>query len=622
LLALGSARERAADRRSPVFPAVVDGRYRSPPANSPEVETPITKIGATKSNIRGGKAAAIAILGRMNSLATANGAGLSAQGEVHQPSDRHLLSDPLCNKGTAFTERERDALGLRGLLPPRVFTLEEQVHRSLGAVRRKQDAIEKYIYLTNLQNRNEVLFYRLVIDHIEEMVPLIYTPTVGQACLEYGSIYRRPRGLFISLHERGRIAEILRNWPQENVRLIVVTDGERILGLGDLGALGMGIPVGKLSLYTACAGVHPSYTLPITLDVGTDNASLHSGEFYIGLKQPRARGSAYYEFIAEFVDAVTTVFPKALLQWEDFGNTNAFRLLKNYRQQLPSFNDDIQGTAAVALAGLLGALRETGGTLGAQRLLFLGAGEAGTGIADLYVEAARATGFTADQARKRCWFVDSKGLVVKSRGDLAEHKLPYAHEYAFIPSLEEAVRTLKPTALIGVSGMPQKFTREIIEAMSTINERPIIFALSNPTSKSECTAEQAYTWSGGRAIFASGSPFPPVDLNGHRYVSGQGNNIYIFPGVGLGALVSEAREVTDAMFLAAARTLASLVQPEDLAVGRVYPPLTKVREISLQIAAATAAVAHDSGLAQVPRPTDIAADIRERMFNPIYRDYA
>ncbi|HEX2855321.1 MAG TPA: NAD-dependent malic enzyme [Opitutaceae bacterium] len=558
----------------------------------------------------------------MNPLAMANGAHLSALGEMHQPRDGHLLSDPLCNKGTAFTERERDALGLRGLLPPRVFTLEEQVQRSLGAMRRKQDAIEKYIYLTNLQNRNEVLFYRLVIDHIEEMVPLIYTPTVGQACLEYGSIYRRPRGLFISLRERGRIAGILRHWPQENVRLIVVTDGERILGLGDLGALGMGIPVGKLSLYTACAGVHPSYTLPITLDVGTDNASLHSGEFYIGLKQARARGAVYEEFIEEFVSAVISVFPRALLQWEDFGNTNAFRLLRNHRHRLPSFNDDIQGTAAVALAGLLGALRETGGALGAQRLLFLGAGEAGTGIADLYVEAACAAGLTAAAARDRCWFVDSKGLVVKSRDDLAEHKLPYAHEHPFIATLEEAVKTLKPTALIGVSGMAGKFTREIVATMSALNPRPIIFALSNPTSKSECTAEQAYHGSEGRAIFASGSPFPPVDFNGRRYVSGQGNNIYIFPGVGLGALVSEAREVTDAMFLAAARTLASLVQPEDLAAGRVYPPLSKIRDISLQIAAATATVAHDTGLAQVPRPADIVADIRERMFNPVYREYA
>ena len=548
--------------------------------------------------------------------------GLSAWGESPQPRGAALLADPLLNKGTAFTERERDILGLRGLLPPRVFTIEEQEQRTLNAVRRKQDAIEKYIYLVNLQNRNEVLFYRLVINHIEEMVPIIYTPTVGEACLQYGSIYRRPRGLFITMADRGRIAEILRGWPHEGVRLIVVTDGERILGLGDLGALGMGIPVGKLALYTACAGVHPYYTLPITLDVGTDTDALRNGPAYIGLRQKRARGAEFDSFIDEFVQAVKSVFPKALLQWEDFGNTNAFRLLGNYRQQLPSFNDDIQGTAAVALAGVIAALRLTGGKLTEQKLLFLGAGEAGTGIADLYVAAACAAGMSEADARARCWFVDSKGLVVKNRGDrLAAHKLPYAQDHAPVEALVDAVRILKPTALIGVSGMPATFTREVVELMAATNPRPIIFALSNPTSKAECTAEQAYTWSGGRAIFASGSPFAPVELNGVRHVPGQGNNIYIFPGVGFGALVSESREVTDAMFLVAAQTLAGLVQPEDLALGRIYPSLTKVRDVSLSIAVAVATAAYDTGLAMRSRPTDIVEDIRSRMFAPVYRDY-
>ena len=548
--------------------------------------------------------------------------GLSAWGAPHQPRAAALLNDPLLNKGTAFTERERDALGLRGLLPPRVFTLEEQVGRSLAAVRRKNDALEKYIYLTNLQNRNETLFYRLVMENVEEMVPLIYTPTVGQACLEYGSIYRRARGMFITLRERGRIAEILRMWPHEQARLIVVTDGERILGLGDLGALGMGIPIGKLSLYTACAGVHPYYTLPITLDVGTDNASLLDGEFYIGLREKRARGKIYDDFIEEFVNAVQTVFPKALLQWEDFGNTNAFRLLQQNRRRLPSFNDDIQGTAAVALAGVIGGLQLTGGKLRDQRLLFLGAGEAGTGIADLYVAAAQAEGLTEAEARQRCWFVDSKGLVVKSRAaQLAEHKLHYAHDHEFVATLGEAVKALRPTALIGVSGMPQTFTREVVETMAAINPQPIIFALSNPTSKAECTAEQAYTWSGGRAIFASGSPFPAFELNGKRHVPGQGNNIYIFPGVGLGALACEAREVTDSMFLAAAQTLASLVGQEDLAIGRVYPSLTRVREVSLHIAVAVAKIAYAEGLAQRAQPADLKADIASRMFQPVYRDY-
>lgn len=548
--------------------------------------------------------------------------GLSAWGDSPSPAGTQLLTNPLFNKGTAFTERERDALGIRGLLPPRVFTLDEQVQRSLSAVRRKPDALEKYIYLVNLQNRNEVLFYRLVMENIEEFVPIIYTPTVGQACLEYGNIFRRPRGMFISLRERGRIAELLRHWPQPGVRLIVVTDGERILGLGDLGALGMGIPVGKLALYTACAGLHPSYCLPITLDVGTDNESLHAGSAYIGIKQKRARGAEYDSFIEEFITSVQTVFPRALLQWEDFGNSNAFRLLKHYRTRLPSFNDDIQGTAAVALAGVIAALRLTRTKLADQRILFLGAGEAGTGIADLFVAAAKAQGLSEAEARRHCWFVDSKGLVVKHRGDrLAEHKAPYAHDHPFVPTLSEAVKALRPTALIGVSGTPATFTREVIETMAALNERPIIFALSNPTSKAECTAEAAYTWSGGRAIFASGSPFGPVDINGRRLVPGQGNNIYIFPGVGLGALSCEAREVTDGMFLAAAQTLASLVTEQDLALGRVYPALTRIREVSLNIATAVAKIAHETGLAHVPRPDDLVADIQARMFNPVYRDY-
>jgi malate dehydrogenase (oxaloacetate-decarboxylating)(NADP+) len=548
---------------------------------------------------------------------------LTAFGGMPRERGSALLANPLLNKGTAFTERERDVLGLRGLLPPRVFTLEEQVQRSLAAVRRKPDALEKYIYLSNLQNRNEVLFYRLVTENVEEMVPLIYTPTVGQACLEYGAIYRRSRGMFISLRDRGHIGEILRLWPQKGARLIVVTDGERILGLGDLGALGMGIPIGKLALYTACAGVHPYYTLPITLDVGTDNSALIDGQFYIGIKQKRARGAEYDSFIEEFVTAVKTVFPHALLQWEDFGNTNAFRLQHRYRTQLPSFNDDIQGTAATALAGVMAALPLTGGTLAQQKLLFLGAGEAGTGIADLVVAALRADGLSEAEARRRCWFVDSKGLVVRSRlGELAEHKRPFAHEHPFVATLAEAVDALKPTALIGVSGMPQTFTREIVTAMARFNARPIVFALSNPTSKAECTAEQAYTWSDGRAIFASGSPFPPVQFNGNCFVPGQGNNIYIFPGVGLGALASEAREVTDEMFLAATRTLAGMVSKEDLAMGRVYPSLTQIRTVSRAIATAVATVAHDSGLAGVPRPDDISADIASRMFSPVYTEYA
>jgi malate dehydrogenase (oxaloacetate-decarboxylating)(NADP+) len=548
--------------------------------------------------------------------------GLSAWGDPPHLAGPQVLTNPLLNKGTAFTERERVALGIHGLLPPRVFTLEEQLQRTLKAVRGKSSNLEKYLYLTMLQNRNEILFYRLVVENIEELVPIIYTPTVGEACQKYGAIYNKPRGMFITLRDRGHIAEILRHWTQPGVRLIVVTDGERILGLGDLGALGMGIPVGKLSLYSACAGLHPSYTLPITLDVGTNNPELLDGPAYIGLRQKRVRGAEYDAFIEEFVLAVKDVFPKALVQWEDFANMNAFRILHTYRHRILSFNDDIQGTSAVALAGVIGALRLTKSTLAQQKILFFGAGEAGTGIASLYITAAQAEGLTEAEARARCWFVDSKGLLVKDRGDvLAPHKQPFAHDHPFIATLAEAVKVLKPTALFGVSGSTAAFTQEIVATMAKLNERPIIFALSNPTSKAECTAVQAYTWSEGRAIFASGSPFDPVELNGHRYMPGQGNNIYIFPGVGLGALACEAREVTDEMFLVAAQTLAGLVGPEDLAVGRVYPSLGKVREISLQIAAAVAESAYKAKIAACLRPKDLVADIRGRIFEPVYREY-
>ncbi|MDX2108901.1 MAG: NAD-dependent malic enzyme [Verrucomicrobiota bacterium] len=533
-----------------------------------------------------------------------------------------LLTNPLLNKGTAFTEREREALGLRGLLPPRIFTLEEQSQRAYSNFMRKTDPLEKYIFLTTLQNRNETLFYKLIKDHAEEMIPIIYTPTVGQACLEYSAIFRRPRGMFISMKDRGHIRECFTNWSTVDVRMIVVTDGERILGLGDLGALGMGIPVGKLALYTACAGVHPYYCLPITLDVGTDNMTLHADPVYIGLKQKRLRGADYDAFIAEFVAAVQGAFPKALIQWEDFGNTNAFRILRTYREKVCSFNDDIQGTASVALAGLLGALRLSGKKLVEQKILFLGAGEAGTGIADLFVEAAVQDGLSVAEARARCWFVDSTGLVVHGRpGKLAEHKEPYAHHVPFVATLSEALDAFQPTALIGVSGMPRTFTKEVISKMAAINQRPVIFALSNPTSKAECTAEEAYQHSDGRAVFASGSPFPAYNYDGKTFVPGQGNNVYIFPGVGVGALAVESKVVTDGMFLTAARTLAGLVQQSDLDVGRVYPPLSKIREISLEIATAVADEAIQLGHAQVARPADLKSFIQARMFDPVYRNY-
>ncbi len=558
----------------------------------------------------------------MNSL-TPQAPGLKATGGNVLPRGSALLANPLLNKGTAFSEEERDALGLRGLLPPRVFSLEEQVARAYTNFLRQPEPLDKYVFLTLLQNRNETLFYKLLETHPEEMIPIIYTPTVGQACLDYGVIFRRPRGMFITIRERGRIAEILRHWPMTDVRMIVVTDGERILGLGDLGVLGMGIPVGKLSLYTSCAGLHPGYCLPITLDVGTNNEGLHHSPTYLGLSQSRVRGEEYDAFIEEFVTAVKQVYPKALLQWEDFGNTNAFRLLHDYQKRICSFNDDIQGTAAVALAGLISALRETGQSLAEQKLLFLGAGEAGTGIADLFTAAAIDAGLSEQEARERCWFVDSQGLVVRDRlAKLAHHKIPYAHEHPPVETLAEAVEILRPTALIGVSGTPAKFTGAIIARMAEFNQRPIVFALSNPTSQAECTAETAYQSSGGRAIFASGSPFSAVEFEGKTFVPGQGNNVYIFPGLGLGSLVVEASEVSERMFLVAARTLADLVTEDDLALGRIYPSLTRIREVSVEIATEVAKEAIHSGLAGIHLADDqVESAVRQSLYHPAYHSY-
>jgi malate dehydrogenase (oxaloacetate-decarboxylating)(NADP+) len=530
-----------------------------------------------------------------------------------------VLHDPALNKGTAFTEEERDRLRLRGLLPPRVLTLDQQLQKILESFRGKPTDLERYVYLISLQDRNERLFYRFVIEHLAETLPIIYTPTVGQACQRYAHLWRRPRGLFVSAEDRGRIAQVLRNWPADDVRIIVVTDGERILGLGDLGANGMGIPVGKLSLYTACAGVNPAWCLPVTLDVGTENMSYRDDPLYIGLSQARVRGEAYDALVEEFMAGVQAVFPRALVQFEDFATANAFRILRQYHDRACCFNDDIQGTAAVTLAGLWSALRMTARPLlGSGNILFLGAGEAGTGIADLMVTAMKMEGMPEADARTRCWFVDSTGLVVKSREGLAEHKLPYAHDHPPLPDLLSAVTALRPYALIGASGQPQTFTPGVIEAMSAINERPIVFALSNPTSRSECTAEQAYAWSGGRAVFASGSPFPAVDYQGQPFAPGQANNAYIFPGVGLGVIASGARRVTGEMFLSAARTLADIVSEADLATGSAFPPIETIRSISASIATAVAGVAYERGLASEPMPADLRGHIESLMYDASY----
>ncbi len=493
--------------------------------------------------------------------------------------------------------------------------------RVLENLRRKPDDLEKYIFMMGLLDRNETLFYRVLLDHLAELMPIIYTPTVGQACLEYGHIFRRSRGLFISANDRGRIPQILQNWPSDDVRVIVVTDGERILGLGDLGADGMGIPVGKLALYTACAGIHPSHCLPVTLDVGTDNEALLHDPLYIGLPQRRLRGTAYDELFEEFIAAVGARFPKALVQLEDFGNANAFRLLGAYRDRLCLFDDDIQGTGAVALAGVYAALRVTGQTLTDQTIVFLGAGEAALGIGDMTAAAMTEAGLSLEAARHRCWFVDSKGLVVHSRTDLNDHKRPYAHEYPFLPDLLSAVEALHPTAIIGVAGKPGMFTQPVLQAMARDNARPIIFAMSNPTLKQECTAKEAYAWTGGQAIFASGSPSAPQIVAGATVVPGQANNAYIFPGVGLAIVAYGITRVTDEMFLAAAKTLAGEVSADDVARGSMYPPLERIRDVSVAVAAAVAEVATRQGLTTQPDPEDGILYIRSQMYEPVYRSY-
>ena len=459
------------------------------------------------------------------------------------------------------------------------------------------------------------------MDHPDEMMPIVYTPTVGLACERYTHIFQRPHGIFVSAADRGRVADVLANWPRRDVKIIVVSDGERILGLGDLGANGMGIPVGKLSLYTACAGVPPSACLPVLLDVGTNNSALLDDPLYIGLHQARVRGEEYDALVEEFVVAAGKLFPGVVIQFEDFASHNAFRLLQKYRDRIPTFNDDIQGTAAVVLAGILSALRITGGKLAEQTLLFQGAGEAATGIADLVVEAMVAQGMSEKQARGRCWLFDSRGLVVAQRTDLAEHKKPYAHEHAAVGTLLDAVKALRPTAIIGVAAIGGAFTEDVVRAMAAQNKRPIVFALSNPTSKSECTATQAYRWSDGRALFACGSPFDPVTLDGRTHVPRQGNNSYIFPGVGLGVIVAGSTRVTGEMFMAAARTLAEQVTEDDLRQGSLYPPLHNIRDVSAQIAAATAAIAWRRGLAPGTAPADLMGLVRSRMYEPRYATY-
>ena len=537
------------------------------------------------------------------------------------PKGSQILHEPLLNKGSAFSLKEREALHLNGLLPPRVLTIEQQKNRILENFNNKHNDLEKYIFLIALQDRNETLFYRTITDEIEKMMPIIYTPIVGEACQKYGHIFRRPRGLYISKNDKGNIRNILKNWSNDNVDVIVVTDGERILGLGDLGANGMGIPVGKLSLYTACAGVDPARCLPIMLDVGTNNENLKNDPLYIGLTEDRIRSEEYDSFIDEFMKEANEKFPDAIIQFEDFGNHNAARLLDKYRNRYRMFNDDIQGTAAVTLAGLLSSQRITKRDLEDEKILFYGAGTAGIGIANLYVTALTKKGYSKEEARSRCWFVDSKGLVVSSRKNLSRDKLPFAHEYYEKKDLSDIIQAIRPTALIGISGQANAFSKNVLELMKGINDYPLVFALSNPTSSSECTAENAYKWTRGKCLFASGSPFDSVEIEGKTFIPGQGNNAYIFPGVGLGIILSQAEVISDDLFLAAAETLSILVSDKELSSGQLYPSIKDIKKVSKEIAITVAKKAFSEGLTNMAIPQNIESSLDRIIYNPVYPDY-
>ncbi|KAH8943965.1 hypothetical protein BDL97_13G082300 [Sphagnum fallax] len=536
-----------------------------------------------------------------------------------------LLRNPRYNKGLAFTAEERQAHYLRGLLPPVIETQDIQVKRIMRNVRQYAEPIQKYEALMDLQERNERLFYKVLIENVEELLPIVYTPIEGDACEEYGEIFHRSGGLFISLNDKGHILDCLKNWPEKNVEAIVVTDGGRILGLGDLGCQGMGIPVGKLALYTALGGVRPSTTLPIQLDVGTNNQALLDDPFYIGLRQKRVTGQEYDDFIEEFMTAVKQAYgEKILVQFEDFANQNAFRFLAKYSKTHLVFNDDIQGTASVTLAGVLAALPITGGTLADHKFLFFGAGEAGTGIADLIaMEITKHGKISLDEARRKTWLFDTEGLVTKSRkGSLYDYKKPFAHDHEHIKDLVSAIKKLKPTVLIGTSTQGGSFTKEVLEAMAENHKSPIIMALSNPTKKAECTAEDCYKYTKGRALFASGSPFPAVTYDGKKYVIGEANNCYIFPGVAHGCIISGAIRVDAEMFLKAAETLAEFVTKEDLERKQLYPAFPNIRNISAKIAAAVAAAAYDLGLAsKIPKPKDLLGLATSSMYSPSYRNY-
>ncbi|XP_039273715.2 NAD-dependent malic enzyme, mitochondrial-like [Styela clava] len=547
-----------------------------------------------------------------------------AQGvHTRELGGKQLLLDPHTNKGLGFTLEERQILGMHGLLPPIVLDQDRQLSRIKKAYSQIQTDLERYSFLTDLQERNEKLFFRMLQDDIELVMPIVYTPTVGLACMQYGNIFRRPRGMFITIHDRGYIADILQNWPAKDVRAVVVTDGQRILGLGDLGSYGMGIPCGKLALYTACGGIHPHQCLPVCIDVGTDNEKLLSDPFYIGLTHRRVTGIEYDELIDEFMEAVSDTFGRqVLIQFEDFGNHNAFRFLRKYRNQFCTFNDDIQGTASVAVGGLLTAEKIVNKKLTDMKFLFAGAGEAALGIANLVTRHMWESGKPKNETYKNIFLFNKDGLLVKNQPQPLEspEQSNYAHDHNYIEDFNEAVKTIKPDAIIGVAGAGRLFTKDVLESMAEINERPIIFALSNPTDKAECTAEEAYTHTKGQCIFASGSPFDQVTLeDGRTFTPGQGNNVYIFPGVALGVISCGVRHIPDQIFLIAAKTLANEMTPEEVSQGRVYPNLKRIQDVSINIAVKIAEYVYAHGMAgHQPEPVDKYDFIRSQMYSTDY----
>jgi len=538
--------------------------------------------------------------------------------EVTPMRGQALLDDSACNKGTAFTAEERRAYGLEGLLPHAVESLGRQVERVMRHLDAKSTDLERYIYLIGLADRNETLFYRTVMSDPARFVPILYDPTVAEACLTFGHIYRRARGMYLTRLMKGRIAEVLRNWPAREVRFLCVSSGGRILGLGDIGANGMGIPIGKLQLYTACAAVPPEVLLPVLLDIGTTNAALRADPLYLGLRELPPPEPKLDELVDELVQAVQQVFPGCCIHFEDWKGTDAIRLLARYKDKVLCYNDDIQGTAGVALAGLTTALEIIGAPLTQQRILFLGAGSAGIGIADLLVSAMRLKGLSQEAARGRISMFDVDGLLERSRADLSEAQRVYAHQAAPSKDLVETLEALKPTILIGVSTRGGAFDQRVVETMSRLNARPIIFALSNPTDKAECSAEQAYTWSRGRALYAAGVQFPDVTVDGQHFHPGQANNFYIFPAIGLATYVARPRRITDACFVTAAQALADQVGPDLRARGMLFPSQADILESQVTTAARVAELMFDQGLSQVQRPRDLRAWIEGQLYTPAY----